>query len=207
MEWRVLTAEEMADMYDRELGRDFPAAELRPKAAAVALVRRGLYRPWAVFDPLPGAAGPAPLERLCAYLFVAENGPGPVLLDYFAVLPAYRARGLGGTLLAGLSAREGRAVLIESELPSRAPDPAIARRRLGFYQRCGACLTPYWDRAFQGWFRVLLLPAPGEAGASAAAREAAGADLARIYKALLPGDSYRRDFACGRIEDETAAGS
>ena len=42
MEWRILTAEEMNEMYDRELGRDFPENELRPRAAAVELVRRGL---------------------------------------------------------------------------------------------------------------------------------------------------------------------
>ena len=198
MEWRILTAEEMNEMYDRELGRDFPENELRPRAAAVELVRRGLYRPWAVFDPAPGAAGPAPMSRLCAYLFVAENGPGPVLLDYFAVLPAWRAKGLGAGLLAQLSAREGRAVLIESELPTRAPDPEMARRRIGFYRRCGALLTPYWDRAFQGLFRLLVLPAP----ASSARPEEAGPALAGIYRALLPGEHFARDFDWGRVETD-----
>ena len=138
------------------------------------------------------------MSRLCAYLFVAENGPGPVLLDYFAVLPAWRAKGLGAGLLAQLSAREGRAVLIESELPTRAPDPDMARRRIGFYRRCGALLTPYWDRAFQGLFRLLVLPAP----ASSARPEEAGPALAGIYRALLPGEHFARDFDWGRVETD-----
>ena len=192
--WRLLSESQLRDMYDRELGRDFPAAELRPCAGAAELVRRGVYRPWGVFAPGENGA-----PALCAYLFLA--GPaapdGPVLLDYFGVLPSFRAAGLGGVLLGQLARRENRTILIESELPQRAPDPAMARRRLGFYGRCGALLTPFWDRAFQGWFQVMVLCAPG--ADTARQQAAAGQDLAAIYRQLMPGDGFARDFAFGTL--------
>lgn len=56
-------------------------------------------------------------------------------LDYFAVVPAYRAHGIGAQLLAQLPAQEGdaEAILIEAEMPEKAEDAAMAVRRLGFY--------------------------------------------------------------------------
>ena len=192
--WRLLSEDQLREMYDRELGRDFPAAELRPCADAAALVRRGAHRPWGVYTSAADGT-----QTLCAYLFLA--GPaaadGPVLLDYFGVLPAWRASGLGGVLLAELARRENRAILIESELPDRAPDPDMARRRLGFYGRCGALMTPFWDRAFQGWFQVMVLCAPGEDPARRQAE--AGADLAAIYRQLMPDAVYARHFAWGTL--------
>lgn len=68
-------------------------------------------------------------------------------LDYFAVVPAYRAHGIGAQLLAQLPAQEGdaEAILIEAEMPEKAEDAAMAVRRLGFYARCGAWDTHYTE--------------------------------------------------------------
>ena len=95
-------------------------------------------------------------------------------LDYFAVVPAYRAHGIGAQLLAQLPAQEGdaEAILIEAEMPEKAEDAAMAVRRLGFYARCGAWDTHYTEHLFDAWFRILVLDLslihifrPGTAGA------------------------------------------
>ena len=84
-------------------------------------------------------------------------------LDYFAVVPAYRAHGIGAQLLAHLPAQEGdaEAILIEAEMPEKAEDAAMAVRRLGFYARCGAWDTHYTEHLFDAWFRILVLDCPG----------------------------------------------
>lgn len=187
MQWRCLSEAELSALYDTDLCRDFPAGELRPRAAALALMRRGVYHVWGIFDPAGGT------PRLAAYLLMASPlAEGPLLLDYFAVLPAWRCRGLGAALLAELSRREARSVVIESELPETAPDPALARRRLAFYRRCGALDTPLWDRVYDGRYRVLVLPAPGQTDAVLDART-----LAAMYRILLPGEEYVKFFEFG----------
>lgn len=197
MQWRILNHEELSVLFLTDLERDFPAGELRPQGGLPAMCREGTYRPWAVFDVPEGA--PTTFPSLCAYMLVAApEEEGPVLLDYFGVRPAYRERGLGAELLAELSAREGRPVLIESEWPASAPDPALARRRLRFYARCGAVDTPWCDRAFGSWFKVLLLPVPG-IPADHDAREESGPQLAYIYRWLLPEETYPQDFELRRI--------
>ena len=37
----------------------------------------------------------------------------------------------------------------------------LAVRRLGFYARCGARDTGYYEHLFDAWFRILVLPCPG----------------------------------------------
>ena len=46
-------------------------------------------------------------------------------------------------------------------MPEKAEDEAMAVRRLGFYARCGARDTGYYEHLFDAWFRVLVLPCPG----------------------------------------------
>ena len=71
MEWRCLTEEELAELCDTALLQDFPAAELRPKAATLKMLRRGVYRPWGVFVSESDMPGCPPMERLAAYLLIA----------------------------------------------------------------------------------------------------------------------------------------
>ena len=106
---------------------------------------------WGVYDG----------ETLVAYLLmVRPRGATVSQLDYFAVLPACRAAGLGAKLLAALPGKEAGAdaILIEAECPEKAEDEAMAVRRLGFYARCGAVDVGWTEHLFDAWFRVLVLP-------------------------------------------------
>lgn len=219
LQWRLLTPAEMADVYENQMRRDFPPEELKPLAAILELMARGICRGFGVFELPEGAEGessealgvsdnftgsrhPAqtPPAALAAYLLVVRPAPcRAALLDYFAVLPAYRARGLGARLLEGLRARmaDTDGVLIESEWPARAADPAMARRRLGFYARAGAADTGWHNRAYGGYFNVLLLPCGPQAHKGPygpfSADEAAQ-QLALCYRQMLPGEAFRREF-------------
>lgn len=199
MQWRLLTPAEMADVYEHQMQRDFPPEELKPLAAILELMERGDCRSFGVFDA-PENAAPAPLEALAAYLLVVRPAAcRAALLDYFAVLPAWRARGLGAQLMAGLRQRmaDTDGVLIESEWPDFAADPVLARRRLGFYARAGAQDTGWHNRAYGGYFNVLLLPCgpaaeQGRFGPFTA--EQAARQLALCYRQMLPGETFRREF-------------
>ena len=70
---------------------------------------------------------------------------------------------LGAKLLAALPEYEAgaQAIIIEAEMPEKAEDEAMAVRRLGFYARCGARDTGYYEHLFDAWFRILVLPCPG----------------------------------------------
>lgn len=150
--WRLLTADELTRVYLEEMRRDFPAGELKPLSMILASEAEGSAHTWGVYDG----------ETLAAYLLmVRPQGCAASSLDYFAVVPAYRAGGLGAKLLAQLPQYEqdASAILIESECPEKAEDETMAVRRLGFYARCGAEDTG-WTEHFLGtsWFRVLSIP-------------------------------------------------
>ena len=152
--WRLLTGPELTDVYLNEMRRDFPAGELKPLSMILNSEADGTAHTWGVFDG----------DTLAAYLLmVRPEGCQVSQLDYFAVVPAYRAHGIGAQLLAQLPAHEdtAEAILIEAELPEKAEDAAMAVRRLGFYARCGAWDTHYTEHLFDAWFRILVLDCPG----------------------------------------------
>ena len=112
-------------------------------------------------------------------------------LDYFAVVPAYRAHGIGAQLLAQLPAQEGdaEAILIEAEMPEKAGDAAMAVRRLGFYARCGAWDTHYTEHLFDAWFRILVLDCPG---CASLAPEAVVEALADCYRRTISPTQWQK---------------
>ena len=129
--WRLLTAEELTKVYLDEMRRDFPQSELKPLSMILNSEAAGTAHTWGIYDG----------DALAAYLLMVRPvGCAMSQLDYFAVLPRYRASGLGAALLAELPGHENgcQAILIEAECPEKAEDEAMAVRRLGFYARCGA---------------------------------------------------------------------
>lgn len=186
--WRLLTARELTDVYLQEMRRDFPAGELKPLGMILTSEAEGIAHTWGVFD---GA-------KLAAYLLmVRPSGMAVSQLDYFAVLPEYRAQGVGAKLLAELPAHEegAQAIIIEAEVPEKAEDEAMAVRRLGFYARCGARDTGFTEHLFDAWFRILVLPCP-DAG-TFADRQAVDA-LVNCYRKTISEDGWQKyvQFYC-----------
>ncbi len=180
--WRLLTADELTRVYLDEMRRDFPASELKPLSMILNSEAAGSSHTWGIYDG----------KTLVAYLLmVRPAGCAASQLDYFAVLPPYRVKGLGAKLLAELPQHETGAasILIEAECPEKADDEAMAVRRLGFYARCGAIDTGWTERLFDAWFRVLVLPCPGNETPDP---EEAVAALVDCYRRVMGTPQYRK---------------
>ena len=181
--WRLLTAEELTNVYLNEMRRDFPAGELKPLSMILNSEAAGTAHTWGVYED----------DVLVAYLLMVRPvGCEVSQLDYFAVLPQYRAGGIGAALLAALPDHEkgAQAILIEAECPEKAEDEAMAVRRLGFYARCGARDTGYYEHLFDAWFRILVLPCPGAPELSD--KDALDA-LVSCYKRTIGESQWRKD--------------
>lgn len=135
-EIRLLSPEKAKTIYRRDIARDFPPDERKPWASIERLMRADRYVCLGFYE----AAG------LRGYGFFAtlpaENGGLHYLLDYFAILPAYRKQGLGAAFLPAMLARlpDAASVIGEAENPACAAneaDRALRERRIRFYLRCG----------------------------------------------------------------------
>ena len=121
------------ELYHTALPRDFPAAECKPFAEIRRLLEAGVYEPLLLTDD----AG----ARLAYAWQVVLPGQRTALLDYFAVRCDLRGSGVGTAalqLIRDYYALRVQDLLLECEHPAEAPDPAVARRRIGFYLRAGA---------------------------------------------------------------------
>jgi ribosomal protein S18 acetylase RimI-like enzyme len=130
-----------------------PDREQKSRPAMERLVASSQYRTWAAIDhgQVVGMA-----------VFFAPAGESFALLEYMAVDPRYRNRGVGGILfrstLDSLRRRRPETVLIlevDSDLDTSAQDREIRRRRKSFYRRLGC-------RVIKGCDYLLPLPGKGE---------------------------------------------
>lgn len=139
MELRTATLPELRAVYETLLIPAFPPAELKPLRAITDMVDDGCY------DPLVLTDG----GEIAGVCFLWLGVPGWALLDYLCVSPARRGGGDGAEMLRLMEERyAGWTVLGEVEEPASAPEPALARRRLGFYARNRARPAGYDTEAF-----------------------------------------------------------
>ena len=110
---------------------------------------------------------------------------GGVLLAYFAVVPEGRGAGVGSSFLESLRQRcDCAGIIIESEMPAGAKsdeETAVRRRRISFYQRAGAELSPVGWHAFGVDYNLLWLPVR-----KALANSDIAGDIQSIYSATAP---------------------
>lgn len=106
----------------------FPPAEQKPFSIIVTMYRRGKTDVWCFLD-----------QGRFAGFAATINGEGMILLDYLAILPALRGRGLGSAVLKTLSERypgKGLFTEIESEYEA-ASNQEARKRRKRFYLENG----------------------------------------------------------------------
>ena len=106
----------------------FPNDEYRPKAEQEALFSREEYEMYGVEED----------GKLCAFAAVWELGE-VTFLEHLAVEGSQRNRGLGAKLLSDLSQVVKGRLVLEVELP----ETELAKRRIGFYERCGFCYNDF----------------------------------------------------------------
>lgn len=181
-EFRLLTREELKQVYSQHMKRDFPPDELKPLPRLLELMDRGVYEPYALFRE----------ERLTAYAFYWRTGEDPyVMLDYFAVIPEERNRGTGSAFLRDMLERfcqNGGGVFGEVEAPvsGDAATDALRRRRLGFYDRAGLRRMGYTSRIY-GVPYIIIAYGPEISD------EALMETHRKIYKECLSEKAYREN--------------
>ena len=123
MELRLPTLEQLRTVYDADLLKAFPAAELKPL--------RNMEELWKWIATGPGASLTG--TRSWANAFCGWAIPAGRCWIICAFPPASATRGLGAAILRKLQEVEPDTVIFgESEAPEDADDPAMAERRLGF---------------------------------------------------------------------------
>lgn len=204
MIWRLLTEQEINIIYEQHMKRDFPPEELPPFPPAMELIASGEGWFFGIFDKAQdggiegahemkqdGMNSDIDLEDLAAYMQVLKPEVcSYALLNYYAVLPAYRNQGLGERLLGELQMHlpKVQGIIIEAEIPKKSEDAGIAQRRLGFYERVGAVNTMWEEQVYDAWYYVLVkLFADGEVGQALD-------DLQMCYQRLFTELQYEQAF-------------
>ena len=142
-------------LYRRCIERDFARNERRPLFLIRSLHERGMYDFLALRDDATG--------RLLAYAgLLYAPGVDAMLLDYLAVEPEYRDKGVGSRFMRELATYcTAGGILIECETPALAKDAeeqAIRERRVGFYKKNRAVDTGEKWHFFGVGYDLLWLP-------------------------------------------------
>lgn len=182
MDLRALTLEQTKEIYHPCLARDFPPDELMPWDWMERLIRQGKQISVGFYD----SAG---LAAYAVFILEGEDSPA-ALINYFAVQPDRRGQGVGSQCLEMLRhALNGKAtsLLFEVESPESARDQAelaVRRRRVSFYQRCGAVMTGVDSVLFGVDYHIMLLPPAEGPGPDQPDKELAAA-LERLYHVVV----------------------
>ena len=170
---KLQTPEEGKLFFQRDMQRDFPEDEIKPWFVIEELLRQGVYE-------LLGAWCDD-VQVGYAWMFVPAGES--ILVDYLAVLPEYRGTGVGTAVLQALRQRyNDKLIILESEFPDEAPEPDVARRRLGFYHRAGFVNTGVEVILFGVHFCILSY------GEDPHARE----HMESLYRAMFPDQQYEK---------------
>ena len=170
---------QLEKLYHAHMEKDFVPQELRPWHSVKHLTEQGCYDTFACREE----------GQLVASAAFARCEAG-VLLDYFAVVPQLRGKGVGSRFFRELKGVfpqfEAPCIFIEVESLESASSPEereVRRRRIQFYQRCGCEGTPIFAHLFGVEYQIMTFPL--EEGPSPSLEELEAA-LLRLYQVIIP---------------------
>ena len=184
MKLRKLRSAEITTIYEERLVHDFIKDELKKLPVILKAVEDGVYECLGLFDD----------SEIIGYTFLVKQGMN-FLVDYLAVFPEYRNKGLGSEIIGLLREYMSGAGLIILEVE----DPAYTKerdlkelqaRRIGFYERNGCIDTGLRVMCFGVPFIILVLE-----NSNIRSKE----KLWEIYKAFY-GAVFPRDIVEKNIE-------
>lgn len=179
---KTMDEKQICDLYRFQMRRDFPLSELKTLEAILSLLRTGVYDALAAYQH----------GELVGYaLMFCPAGERVALLDYLAVEPHLRGRGIGTELLACLQkhyAKSLTALMIECERPKAAPDEAEARARIRFYTQAGAQMTSVRILLFAVEYSILVLPCSQTVPDADWATQ-----MLSLYRQMLPRELYEKN--------------
>lgn len=169
--------DEQFDAFFDLLSTSLPANEHRSYAAQKAMFDRSAY------GVLIGTQD----GTLCA-LMAVWSFPEFRYLEHFAVDPTLRGQGIGGEMLGRYIAEDPRPLVLEVE----PPETDIARRRIGFYTRCGLYLSdfPYAQPPLNegDGLLPLMLMRSGKMWSDAEAEQVRDTLYREVYRCPIPRD-------------------
>ncbi|MDL2258885.1 GNAT family N-acetyltransferase [Eubacteriales bacterium OttesenSCG-928-K08] len=174
---RQLSLKEIEKLYKERISEDFPRMERRPLFTIRKMYREGRYVCLALEED----------KTIAAYAtFICDNEISSVLLDFYAVDKSKRGSGIGSRFLPMLAEfwalKQG--IILECERPSKAKNEKeknTRERRISFYERNGAQMTPLSWQAFGVDYNVLWLPVKATFDKSTP-----GKDLLDLYLLSVP---------------------
>ena len=179
IEMRLLTRDEVGQVYHEHLVKDFPADEVKPLWAIYRMMEEGGYDPFGLYvdGVMKGYA-----------LFTRQESA--LLIDYYAIIAEYRGQGYGSLFLKAMREHYKTlpGILFEVERPEMATseeDRHVRERRIHFYRKNGLVDTGIRVTVFDVAFRMLYLPCCGVTDV-----EMVKQDLERVYRFMLPGHYY-----------------
>ena len=178
------TLETMETIYKTKMPDDFPAAEIKPFSKIKRMYQDGAYFAYGLYDA----------SELVGYAFFCISPEkDAVLLDYLAISAEHRNKGYGAEFLKKLCLvlSDFRYILLEVDDVAHAKTDAelkIRKRRIGFYQRCGAQLTTVRNIIFGCPFQVLYFPL-----AEAADNNTVLSVLKQIYTIMLTPEQFMQN--------------
>ena len=183
MDIRTLTIEEIRQTYKEHLRYDFPPDELKPLDRIEVSINEGKYLCIGAF----GEDG-----KLVAYAFFVMTGD-KCLLDYYAVIPELRGKGIGSAFLSeAIRKADSSFTMIEIEDPFEAADEKeklICQKRMDFYLNAGCINTEVRVSAFGVRFLILEYPLTGIHSASEVAE-----GYKDIYREILPSKMFEENI-------------
>ena len=178
MDIRDLTIVEIRKAYKDHLENDFPGDELKPLNRIESSLNEGKYRCLGAFES----------DELVSYaFFVFEKGT--YLLDYFAVVPKLRGKGIGTDVLKSVvRLTDADLLLIEVEDPLTGPNISEREKRYRFYLRAGAIDTHVKVMCFGVSYLLLEYPVR-----SRHSEEEISEGYKAIYRSILPEKMFREN--------------
>ncbi|MDD6213551.1 MAG: GNAT family N-acetyltransferase [Clostridiales bacterium] len=180
---RKINEEQLVDLYEIHLNRDFPDNERKPLAMLLDQMRKGNYHVWGFYRKA---------EMVAYALFQQRPGSNCILLDYYAVLPQYRAGGVGSQCFQHFHflMKDYDMILIETENPMQAEteeERIIQIRRQNFYKRNGAVLFPLYVTVCGAPFQLMAVSCRERPG-----KQVCQTEMDLLYRSLFSKERYEK---------------
>ena len=174
----ILNKHQIEYIYHNFMVFDFPPDELKPLPHLLRMVDEGLCTYYALMDG----------EEVLSYFGLCVKG-GFALVDYLAVNPNKRGKGIGSKTLEMLKAAAGEnSIIVECEEPRAAKssdEEKLRQRRINFYLKANFRLTEVKATLFGVDYVLLCYPA-------AETKTRQGYET--VYRAMLPAKMYEKNM-------------
>ncbi len=147
----ILTDKQTEYVYNNYMKKDFPPDELKPLSFIRNSLKNGIYSCYGLFLD----------KKISGYLFLAKlKESDDYLVDYLAVVPELRNKGLGSETLKLLTEKipDAKSIFVEVEDPDLAQnedDKILQTRRYNFYLRNGFYDTDFRANVYGVPFRII----------------------------------------------------